>query len=89
MSPNSVVEQEIFEVGESLSPYVDLALARLTYLHPDIRFSYRANRMLAEIAPDQVAPLRREAAYALYREKIAAETHDIRRALFASISSGQ
>ncbi len=77
----------IVEVAERFRPYTDAALARLQYLYPKINFVLIADGI--EVSGNIDIPsetLSREIHYALYREKIYAETLPMRRALIEAVT---
>jgi hypothetical protein len=68
-------------------PYVEPALARVRYLYPSFEFVFEAGAI--EINGGlgaATAPVIREVQYALYREKIYAETLPLRRALIEAVT---
>lgn len=75
-------------VSEVLRPYAELAVARLGYLYPKMIFSYRELSVVvsSEAAIDEIK-IRRDVLYALYREKIYAETLSMRQSLIALVST--
>jgi hypothetical protein len=71
-----------------LLPYVEPALARLRYLYPDIEFAAAGNDIeVLSAKGEPAAMVEREIRYALYREKIYAETLPLRRALIKAVTS--
>ena len=76
----------ILPVAEVFEPYVASALVRLGYLYPDARFVPVANGI--EITTDGADHdvLAREVQYALYREKIYAETLPLRQSLIDAVT---
>ena len=71
----------------SLAPYLDGALMRIGYLLPDVVFERDGNSSAVaaylpeDSALDRAPAVRKEFFYALYREKIYAETLEIRKQL--------
>lgn len=75
------------EVPEDLRPFAATALSRLGYLHPNWRLCIEASTIAVEAPADESEEVvLREIRYALYREKILAETMDIRRDLLLMVS---
>lgn len=75
------------EVAESLRPFIATAVERLSYLHPNWRLRIEASTITAEVADTESKEVvAREIRYALYREKILAETMDMRRDLLRMVS---
>lgn len=71
-----------------LLPYLGSALARMRYLYPDIEFVVKGNVVeVAGKANRPSAAAERDVLYALYREKIYAETLPLRRALIEAVTS--
>jgi hypothetical protein len=67
--------------------HADAALTRLGYLHPAVEFALTGNSITAAATADaDAALLRRDISYALYREKIYAETLAIRHALVNAVT---
>lgn len=73
-------------VPEGFAQYMDAAIIRLQYLFPKIVFQIEGQSITVENCPHDVAELRKEISYALYREKIYAENIEIRRELFRTAS---
>jgi hypothetical protein len=80
--------QLIIPVSEVLRPYADLATVRLGYLYPKISFSCQVETILvsSKTEIDEIK-IRRDVLYALYREKIYAETLSMRQALVTMVSA--
>lgn len=75
------------EVPEDLRQFSVLAVSRLGYLHPNWRLRIDASTIAVEAPADEsVETVAREIRYALYREKIMAETMDMRRDLLRMVS---
>lgn len=75
------------DFNQTSSPYIQSALTRLGYLHPSWRLKISDMTITATIptaeSPDTVL---REIRYAIYREKIFAETMDMRRDLLRMVA---
>ena len=85
--PASVNNTVRIAVPANLSGFLDTALARLGYLHPMLVFERRRDEIIIIGAPSQQeAELRRDVLYALYREKIYAETLPMRQALLGAVT---
>jgi len=68
-------------------PYADAALARLGYLHPDWQITRTGNELLVRSGdPVDRNAVRRDIKFVLYREKILAETLDLRRGLLRMVA---
>lgn len=74
------------EVPTNLQPFIEAAMSRLGYLHPDWRLRVDGAEISAEIVGEGPQEILREIRYALYREKILAETLDMRRDLLRMIA---
>jgi hypothetical protein len=74
-------------VDPMMVPFVEPALARLGYLFPKVEFVFEGSAIAIKdtfgAPPETVA---REVRYALYREKIYAETLPLRRALVEAVT---
>lgn len=76
----------LLDVPTLLEPYVASALIRLNYLYSDVHFAFeRGHICVSNIENVEESRLRTEAAHALYREKIFAETLPLRKAMYARI----
>jgi len=74
-------------VAPPLQPYVDQALTRLAYLYPRVKFAaVPGGILIEEERAVEVNELARNVHYALYREKIYAETLPLRRALVEAVA---
>ena len=75
------------KVPRDLRPFVATALHRLSYLHPCWELRAESHTVIAAVdgVKSEDAVLR-EIRYALYREKILAETMDMRRDLLRMVS---
>jgi hypothetical protein len=80
--------QLIITISEVLRPYAELATVRLGYLYPKMSFSCQVHTILisSETEIDEITT-RRDILYALYREKIYAETLSMRQALVTMVST--
>lgn len=75
------------EFHEDLRPFAAAALSRLGYLHPNWRLRVDASTIAVEVLDDEPEEaIVREVRYAIYREKILAETMDMRRHLLHMVS---
>jgi hypothetical protein len=76
----------IVPVTESFLPYVEAAIARLRYLHPELSFSISTKgiEIRGTVAGDR-ALLLQEIQHTIYREKIYSETLPMRRALVDAV----
>lgn len=83
------MQQHVLKAPPSLATYLDAALVRVGYLLPEFIFerSGDADEVTVYLpdtaAPDHLREARKEFYYALYREKIHAETLEIRKRLTA------
>jgi hypothetical protein len=69
--------------------FAGAAITRLGYLYPRIVFGYAGNAISAVGEADVgEQKIRKDVLYAVYREKIYAETLDMRRSLIATVSEG-
>lgn len=78
----------IVSVPDLLKPFVGPALVRLRYLHPEVRFECFEEEGGVTIEADpasDIDALRAEVCYAIYREKIYAETLPLRRTLLEAV----
>ena len=75
-------------VPESLRDGIDISLARLGYLHPNVEFSYEPGSCNIQIELKETDldedELRKDVLYQLYREKINQDTLPIRRQLYGT-----
>jgi hypothetical protein len=80
--------QLIIPVSEVLQQHAEHAVVRLGYLYPKISFSCQVHTILvsSETEIDEIK-IRRDVLYALYREKIYAETLSMRQALVTMVSA--
>lgn len=74
------------EVLGNLRPFIETAMSRLGYLHPDWRLRVDGAEIAAEVYGEGPQEVCREIRYALYREKVLAETLDMRRDLLRMVS---
>lgn len=75
------------EVAEHLRSFAAPAVHRLGYLHPNWDLRIEASAIVAQAPADESAELVvREIRYALYREKILAETMNMRRDLLRMVA---
>jgi hypothetical protein len=77
---------EIIHVAPVFEPFLDLAIARMSYLRPDVLVE--RNESGVRIKSDAAAELdsyRADFNYALYRERHLAETFAIRQRFFARL----
>lgn len=74
-------------VGSALLSHVEPALTRLRYIHPSIAFAATPSgiEVSAETAFDAEV-LTKDVNYALYRERIYAETLPLRRSLIEAVT---
>ena len=71
-----------------LRPHAELATARLGYLYPKMTFSHKAGTIVVSNDTEiHEIKIRRDVLYALYREKIYAETLSMRQSLVAMVST--
>jgi len=76
-----------FAVPHALQPFAAIAVERLAYLNPNWRLLLEASVIVAEVpSGESEEPIARGIRYALYREKILAETMDMRRDLLRMVS---
>ena len=77
----------VVPISECFGSYVEAALVRLRYLYPATDFTLTPQG-IEVLTPADVSPetLLREVHYALYREKIFAETLPMRRALVGAVT---
>jgi len=75
-------------VPEKSRTFLDSALLRVGYLHPHWLVTSTSEGVVVEVesGPSE-AEVRREILYSVYREKILAETLDLRRGLIAFVES--
>jgi hypothetical protein len=77
-----------FLVPSPFQPHAAAALVRLQYLFPAVSFVLDDGGFAVEPTDDvSVADLRREIAYALYREKIYVDTLPMREALLRAVTA--
>ena len=80
--------QIIITVSEVLRPFAQLAVTRLGYLYPKMIFSNQEHTILVSGDIEiEIIQIRRDVLYALYREKIYAESLSMRIALLNVVSS--
>ena len=83
----SSVRQGEYEIPAGFGRYVVAAVTRLSYLMSNITFAVEAERIVyASEQEIECAKLEREIAHALYREKIYAETLEMRRSLIEALT---
>lgn len=76
-----------WEAPEELRPFAVNAASRLSYLHPKWRLRTDGSRFIAEGFLDEAEEIViRDFLYSLYREKILAETMELRRDLLNLVS---
>lgn len=86
-SPHQSTTILCIEVPEPLRGYIAPAVTRLAYLYPTVAFVIRDSVIEAKTTNHlSETLLRREVYYALYREKIFADTLDLRRALVEAVT---
>jgi hypothetical protein len=74
-------------VASALKPHVSAALLRLGYVYSNVTFTFSGEHIdAASETPFDLEHLRREISYSLYREKIYAETLDMRRSLIGAVT---
>ena len=74
-------------IAPVMLPYIEPVLARLRYLHPNVQFELAGKAIEIACPPDTpTAEIQRDVQYALYREKIYAETLPLRRALIEAVT---
>lgn len=75
------------KVAVALQPFMDLAVNRLSYLFEDVAFTVGDDFVRAQV-PDSrnVREIEREISYALYREKIYADTLPMRTAFLQAVT---
>ncbi len=78
----------VVKIEPPFSNYANAAVARLRYLFPTIAFEVEGDGIRAD-GPCEIdeAALQREIHYALYREKIYAETLSLRRSFIEAVTS--
>ena len=75
-------------VAAIFRPMVELALARLGYLNPLLSITYDGHSILVSSASAfDERQVRKDVLYALYRQKIYAETLSMRKALVNAVSA--
>lgn len=78
---------DVLVVPDIFSKYIDAAVVRVGYLHPDVEFSREGNSIrVASSTGNEVDSIRRDVLYAVYREKIFADTLSMRTALLGMVS---
>jgi hypothetical protein len=86
---SDIVDRLVVEIGPKLLPHADAAIVRLSYLYPDVQFSLVADTIeVFGVKPSDQAALKKEVAYAVYRERIYRETLDIRKSLAKGLFGG-
>ena len=74
-------------IPASFGPYVDAALVRLRTLHPGLRFLRRKEAIAIESEGRGLeAGIEADVLHAVYREKIYAESLEMRRSLVAAMT---
>ena len=77
-----------FLIESPLEPYVPAAIVRLGYLHPSWEIEFSESSIRVRSALETGKPLvQREVFHSVYREKILAETLDMRRDLLKLVAS--
>jgi hypothetical protein len=77
----------ILEVPKLLHPYVDAAVARLSYILPELDFAAESG-IIRILSAQLVTPqIRSEVMYALYREKISADSTPLQKQMFEALFS--
>lgn len=78
-------------IPPSLISYAEAALARLSYLYPDMHWTFDAGNGEVKVSGDAASggagKMQREIFFQLYREKIHAETLAIRNRIYEAINA--
>jgi hypothetical protein len=83
----ATIGEVIITVDEPFRPFVDAALARLTYLYPHAAFGRHEDEIVVTATARLVDVIARDVSFILYREKIYAETLPLRRALVEAVTA--
>jgi hypothetical protein len=76
----------VADIPQTLLPYAEPALARLRYLYPRLTFALCESGIKVNGDTSVVSIAAREVLYAVYREKIYAETLPLRRSLIDAVT---
>lgn len=82
-----MTDRFVIPLTKAMVPHAETAITRLGYLYPTLQFAIANDGI--EIAGNSEQPtdhLRREVMYAVYREKILADTLPLRSALLAAVT---
>ncbi len=74
-------------VSETLQPFVEPALLRLAYLYPTVTFALSERGITFTPGETDLTLLNKEIRYAIYREKIYAETLSLRQSMIAATTA--
>ncbi len=72
-------------IGPEFRPFLDDAIARFSYLYPDVSVAVDAEVTLSFKEGTDEGKLIREFQFALYRQKIFAETLPLRKAIISGV----
>lgn len=72
-------------VGPEFRAFIDNAISRFSYLHPSVEITVGADVTLVTDAKVDLADLVRDFQFALYRQKIYAETLSLRTTLIEGV----
>jgi hypothetical protein len=73
------------DIDDEFRPHVASAIARFRYLHPELGVTTGDKVLISGVARMDAAAVGRDFKYALYREKIHAESADTRAALLGAL----
>ena len=73
------------ELKEFKEEYLSLAITRLSYLYPKIKFEKKNNSILVKGFIEDEENMKKEINFCVYREKIYAENLEIRKKIFEEI----
>ena len=74
-----------FKIDDMFRPYLAAAIARLGYLHPNIDIAMGKTIVVTGIGDENRDIVARDFKYALYRERIHAESAETRAALMGAL----
>lgn len=80
-------EHQLLKIDDEFMSVAKVALVRLAYLYPNAALEIRGEYVVGSCPADNVSTLRKEIAYAFYRERIASQNARLRETLLSRISS--
>jgi hypothetical protein len=76
------IKRQLFKIEKEFESFTPLALTRLSYLFPEASLESRNGYVVGICSESADAALKKEIAYAFYRERIATQNIRLREILF-------